>query len=156
VARWQQIYPEGFYDILVRLKNEYAASVPITITENGIPTPDVMGADGKVDDPQRILTIANGLILFCVPVANFRIAMQRKFRELVGVTASAATSPGKSRGMVRVASPGGAWLASAQGAARSGAFAGAARGWAATRSSRHGRETAWTFPKTAVRPGGAT
>jgi beta-glucosidase len=61
VAPWQQIYPEGFYEILVRLKNEYAASVPITITENGIPTRDVMGADGKVDDPQRITFLADHL-----------------------------------------------------------------------------------------------
>jgi beta-glucosidase len=51
-ASWQQIYPEGLYDTLVRLKRDYG-DIPIYITENGAPFVDKIGADGQVDDPQR-------------------------------------------------------------------------------------------------------
>jgi beta-glucosidase len=60
-ATWQQIYPEGFYDILVRLKNDYAVKVPITITENGIATPDSVGDDGRVNDTGRIAFLTDHL-----------------------------------------------------------------------------------------------
>lgn len=52
-AFWQQIYPQGMYDILTRIKRDYG-NIPLTITENGLPTPDALGGDGKVDDPGRI------------------------------------------------------------------------------------------------------
>jgi beta-glucosidase len=35
-ASWQQIYPEGLYDLLTRLVKDYPA-IPIVITENGMP-----------------------------------------------------------------------------------------------------------------------
>ncbi|MEO3818677.1 GH1 family beta-glucosidase [Plantactinospora sp. B24E8] len=53
MASWQQIFPDGMYDILTRVTRDYG-DVPLTITENGLPTPDVLGADGTVDDPARI------------------------------------------------------------------------------------------------------
>ncbi|MEU9826364.1 GH1 family beta-glucosidase [Micromonospora chersina] len=52
-AEWQQIYPEGMYDILTRVTRDYGR-VPITITENGLPCPDTLAADGTVDDGARI------------------------------------------------------------------------------------------------------
>jgi len=52
-AFWQQIYPQGLYDMLTRLKKDYG-DLPLTITENGLPTPDLLGGDGTVDDPGRI------------------------------------------------------------------------------------------------------
>lgn len=52
-AFWQQIYPLGLYDILTRVRREYG-DVPMTITENGLPTPDVLGSDGHIDDQGRI------------------------------------------------------------------------------------------------------
>ncbi len=52
-ASWQQIYPEGMYDILTRVTRDYG-DVPLTITENGLPTPDTLDADGTVDDAGRI------------------------------------------------------------------------------------------------------
>jgi beta-glucosidase len=52
-AFWQQIYPDGMYDILTRVHRDYG-NLPLTITENGLPTPDVLGPDGAVDDPGRI------------------------------------------------------------------------------------------------------
>ncbi|GAB3154583.1 GH1 family beta-glucosidase [Micromonospora sonneratiae] len=52
-ASWQQIFPDGMYDILTRVTRDYGR-VPLTITENGLPTPDVVDEDGTVDDPSRI------------------------------------------------------------------------------------------------------
>lgn len=52
-AFWQQIYPSGLYDILTRVKRDYG-DIPLTITENGLPTPDEVGQDGGVDDHGRI------------------------------------------------------------------------------------------------------
>lgn len=52
-ASWQQIYPDGMYDILTRVTRDYGP-VPLTITENGLPCPDTLAADGTVDDAARI------------------------------------------------------------------------------------------------------
>ncbi|MET7471794.1 GH1 family beta-glucosidase [Micromonospora sp. NPDC005686] len=52
-AEWQQIYPEGMYDILTRVTRDYGR-VPITITENGLPCPDAPGPDGNIDDVGRV------------------------------------------------------------------------------------------------------
>ena len=38
-ADWQQIYPEGMYDILTRVTRDYGP-IPLTVTENGLPSPD--------------------------------------------------------------------------------------------------------------------
>lgn len=52
-AEWQQIYPDGMYDILTRVTRDYGR-IPITITENGLPCPDELAADGTVNDQGRI------------------------------------------------------------------------------------------------------
>ncbi|MEV0427842.1 GH1 family beta-glucosidase [Micromonospora sp. NPDC050495] len=52
-AEWQQIYPDGMYDILTRVTRDYGR-IPITITENGLPCPDTLAADGTVNDQGRI------------------------------------------------------------------------------------------------------
>jgi beta-glucosidase len=52
-AKWQQIYPEGLYDILTRLRRDYG-DIPITITENGRPSADAPDAGGRVHDQARI------------------------------------------------------------------------------------------------------
>jgi beta-glucosidase len=59
-AFWQQIYPQGMYDILTRVKKDYG-DIPLTITENGLPTPDSLGADGVVDDTGRIVFLRDHL-----------------------------------------------------------------------------------------------
>jgi beta-glucosidase len=51
-ASWQEIYPDGMYDILTRVKRDYG-DIPITITENGRPNKDTLGANGQVDDEAR-------------------------------------------------------------------------------------------------------
>jgi beta-glucosidase len=48
-----EIWPQGLYDIVKRVADDYGP-VPIYITENGGAFPDVVGADGRVDDQDRI------------------------------------------------------------------------------------------------------
>jgi beta-glucosidase len=59
-ATWQQIYPDGLYDTLVRLRRDYG-DIPITITENGRPSADEPDGDGRVDDPDRIAFLRDHL-----------------------------------------------------------------------------------------------
>ena len=59
-ATWQQIYPDGLYDILTRIKRDYG-DVPITITENGMPEPDEVEPDGTVADPRRLAFLRDHL-----------------------------------------------------------------------------------------------
>ncbi|MGQ4513328.1 GH1 family beta-glucosidase [Streptomyces sp. DW26H14] len=47
------IDPTGLYDLLVRVGREYP-DLPVVITENGAAFDDRIGADGLVDDPERI------------------------------------------------------------------------------------------------------
>jgi beta-glucosidase len=49
-ATWQQIYPEGLYDLLTRLKRDYPR-IPLVITENGMPDPT---AAITTNDPYRV------------------------------------------------------------------------------------------------------
>ena len=47
-----EVYPDGLYEVLMRLHDEYA--VPrIYITENGAAFGDIRGHDGEVPDPER-------------------------------------------------------------------------------------------------------
>lgn len=50
-AVWQQIHPEGLYDLLIDLLIDYPDAPPLLITENGIPdrTPE-----GTTDDVERL------------------------------------------------------------------------------------------------------
>jgi beta-glucosidase len=50
-ATWEQIYPQGMYDLLTRLRRDYG-DLPLMITENGAPYPDTLDGD-RVRDPQR-------------------------------------------------------------------------------------------------------
>jgi beta-glucosidase len=54
---WQQIYPRGLTDVLLRLHRQYA-SPDIVITENGVP--DAPGED--VHDPQRTTFLRDHLL----------------------------------------------------------------------------------------------
>ena len=48
-----EIYPPGIYDLLTRLHADYAQTNWV-VTENGIPVPDEVAADGGVHDARRI------------------------------------------------------------------------------------------------------
>jgi len=60
-ASWKQIYPTGLYDLLTRLKRDYA-DVPLVITENGMAVADQPGKDGTVDDQPRIDYLRDHLV----------------------------------------------------------------------------------------------
>ena len=51
-SMWE-IYPQGLYDLLLRLNRDYHHP-NLIILENGAPTPDVLTPDGKVHDNGRI------------------------------------------------------------------------------------------------------
>ncbi|WP_428964744.1 GH1 family beta-glucosidase [Micromonospora fluostatini] len=78
VAAWQQIYPDGFYDILTRVTRDYGP-IPLTVTENGLPTIDVLAADGTVDDAARVdflrdhLSAAHRAITAGVPLESYHV-----------------------------------------------------------------------------------
>ncbi|WP_406071278.1 GH1 family beta-glucosidase [Micromonospora sp. NBC_01638] len=77
-AEWQQIYPDGMYDILTRVTRDYGP-IPLTITENGLPTPDTLASDGTVHDAGRIsflrdhLAAAHRAIAAGVPLESFHV-----------------------------------------------------------------------------------
>lgn len=48
------VEPDGFRSLLVRVAAEHPRLPPISITENGAAYDDVVGADGTVDDPERV------------------------------------------------------------------------------------------------------
>ncbi len=56
-ASWEQIYPEGLTDILVRLTRDYTDK-PLLITENGIPDEN---DETPVEDPERIAYVRDHL-----------------------------------------------------------------------------------------------
>ncbi|MEE6308505.1 GH1 family beta-glucosidase [Plantactinospora veratri] len=77
-ADWQQIFPAGMYDILTRVTRDYG-DVPLTVTENGLPTPDRLDGDGGVDDVGRIaflrdhLAAAHRAISDGVPLESYHV-----------------------------------------------------------------------------------
>lgn len=48
-----EIYPEGLYDLLLRIYKEYQPAT-ILITENGVPVPEDVDHDGRIRDERRI------------------------------------------------------------------------------------------------------
>ena len=48
-----EVDPDGFSALLRRVHDEYPP-VPLVITENGSAWDDVLDADGRVDDPERV------------------------------------------------------------------------------------------------------
>jgi beta-glucosidase len=56
-----EIYPDGIYELLVRLHKEYHPA-SIMITENGIPVADDLDFDGRVRDIRRIQYLQDHLI----------------------------------------------------------------------------------------------
>ncbi len=52
-ASWATIYPEGLYDLLVRIKADYG-DIPLYITENGAAYDDELTPDRQVNDQPRL------------------------------------------------------------------------------------------------------
>jgi beta-glucosidase len=47
-----EIYPKGIYELLKWISTEFAP-IPLYVTENGMAAPDVVQADGQIDDNDR-------------------------------------------------------------------------------------------------------
>ncbi|MCS6843382.1 MAG: GH1 family beta-glucosidase [Caldilineales bacterium] len=56
-----EVYPEGLYELLMRLHREYAVPA-LYITENGAAYPDVVDAEGRVRDPKRVAYLRSHLV----------------------------------------------------------------------------------------------
>jgi beta-glucosidase len=71
-----EIYPEGLFDLLVRLRDDYAPP-RIHVTENGAAFPDVRVHDGHVGDPERTTYLQGHIdaigraVVAGVPVAGY-------------------------------------------------------------------------------------
>jgi beta-glucosidase len=71
-----EIYPEGLFDLLVRLRDDYAPP-RIYVTENGAAFPDVRLHDGRVPDPERTTYLQGHIeaigraVAEAVPVAGY-------------------------------------------------------------------------------------
>lgn len=55
-----EVYPEGLYDLIKRIRNEYT-ELPIYITENGCAYNDILTEDERVHDLERIDYLKNHL-----------------------------------------------------------------------------------------------
>jgi beta-glucosidase len=60
IAPWQQIYPTGLYDVLLRVRRDYG-DIPMAVTENGVPGDDRLAGD-RVADPDRIRFLRDHLV----------------------------------------------------------------------------------------------
>jgi beta-glucosidase len=49
-----EIFPPGIYELLARIWNDYHPAAELYVTENGVPVPDGLDADGRVRDERRI------------------------------------------------------------------------------------------------------
>ncbi len=56
-----EIYPEGIYEILMRVWKEYQPQCELMVTENGVPVPDGLDLDCRVRDERRIRYLRNHL-----------------------------------------------------------------------------------------------
>jgi beta-glucosidase len=54
-----EIYPQGIYEILMRIWKDYQPSCELMVTENGVPVPDGLDFDGRVRDERRIRYLQN-------------------------------------------------------------------------------------------------
>lgn len=52
------IAPDGLTNVLLRLRQDYAPSLPIYITESGAPYNDYVDPEGQVNDPERVEYLA--------------------------------------------------------------------------------------------------
>ena len=57
-AMWE-IFPQGIYEILMRIWKDYQPTCELMVTENGVPVPDGLDFDGRVRDERRIRYLQN-------------------------------------------------------------------------------------------------
>jgi beta-glucosidase len=57
-----EIYPQGIYEVLTRVWNDYHPQCDLMVTENGIPVPDGVDFDGHIRDERRIRYLRDHLL----------------------------------------------------------------------------------------------
>ncbi len=60
-SMWE-IYPQGIYEVLTRVWNDYKPSAELLITENGMPLNDKPGIGGRIADASRIRYLQDHLV----------------------------------------------------------------------------------------------
>ena len=55
-----EVWPDGFHDLVFRISREYKTT-PLEITENGCSADDVVTADGRIEDTDRVMYLRNHL-----------------------------------------------------------------------------------------------
>ncbi|GGM13842.1 GH1 family beta-glucosidase [Dactylosporangium sucinum] len=71
-ASWQEIYPEGLYDLLTRIKRDYG-DIPLIITENGMPTTNAIQDQDRITFLRDHLTAAHRAIQEGVKLESYHV-----------------------------------------------------------------------------------
>ncbi|MET7419896.1 GH1 family beta-glucosidase [Dactylosporangium sp. NPDC005555] len=71
-ATWQEIYPDGLFDLLTRVKRDYG-DIPVSITENGMPTQNPLHDQDRVTFLRDHLTAAHRAIQAGVPLESYHL-----------------------------------------------------------------------------------
>jgi beta-glucosidase len=71
-ATWQEIYPDGLFDLLTRIKRDYG-DIPLTITENGMATENAMQDQDRITFLRDHLTAAHRSIQAGVKLESYHL-----------------------------------------------------------------------------------
>ncbi|WP_433066565.1 GH1 family beta-glucosidase [Dactylosporangium sp. CS-033363] len=71
-ATWQEISPDGLYDLLTRIKRDYG-DVPLTVTENGMATTNPMRDDDRITFLRTHFAAAHRAIQSGVKLESFHV-----------------------------------------------------------------------------------
>ncbi|MFG2039169.1 GH1 family beta-glucosidase [Dactylosporangium sp. NPDC048998] len=71
-ASWLEVYPDGLYDILTRVKRDYG-DIPLTVTENGMPTTNDVQDDDRIAFLRDHLAAAHRAIGAGVRLEGFHV-----------------------------------------------------------------------------------
>ncbi|MEU0561826.1 GH1 family beta-glucosidase [Dactylosporangium sp. NPDC006015] len=71
-ASWQQVYPQGLYDLLTRIRRDYG-DIPLTITENGIPSVHPTDDEDRITFLRDHLTAAHRAIREGVRLEGYHV-----------------------------------------------------------------------------------
>src|SRR5262249_24504564 len=71
-ASWQEIYPDGLFDLLTRIKQDYG-DIPLIITENGMPSPNAIEDQDRITFLRDHLTAAHRAIQAGVRLESYHL-----------------------------------------------------------------------------------
>ncbi|MFC4047284.1 GH1 family beta-glucosidase [Dactylosporangium siamense] len=71
-ASWQEVYPQGLYDLLTRIKRDYG-DIPLTITENGMPSVNATDDEDRITLLRDHLTAAHQAIREGVRLEGYHV-----------------------------------------------------------------------------------